>query len=131
MIAAHHVAFHCRDRLAQERFYSEQFGFRRARVLNRGLPNEFVMLRLGSLCLEFFSTPPEAREESAGEQPVGFMHLAFEVPKLEPTIERLRSANIQPDPIIDCSDTVPGLRICFFRDPEGNIIELMEGWRDE
>jgi hypothetical protein len=26
---------------------------------------------------------------------------------------------------------VPGLRIVFFRDPEGNIIELMEGYRDE
>jgi hypothetical protein len=26
---------------------------------------------------------------------------------------------------------IPGLRIVFFRDLEGNVIELMEGYRDE
>jgi hypothetical protein len=26
---------------------------------------------------------------------------------------------------------VPGLKVCFFNDPDGNAIELMEGWEDD
>ena len=26
---------------------------------------------------------------------------------------------------------IPGCRVVFFRDPEGNIIEFIEGYRDE
>ncbi len=34
-------------------------------------------------------------------------------------------------PIIDCPHVTPSLRICFFKDPRGNILELMEGWKDD
>jgi catechol 2,3-dioxygenase-like lactoylglutathione lyase family enzyme len=60
---------------------------------------------------------------------VGFRHLAFEVPKLEPLLEALKADGIQPDPIIEIAER--NLRIVFFRDPEGNIIELVEGALDE
>lgn len=36
---------------------------------------------------------------------------------------------IEPDPIIDMGQVIPGCRILFLRDPEGNIIELMENYR--
>jgi len=58
-------------------------------------------------------------------------HLANDVPKLEPAIAALRADGIEPDPIIDLGDVIPGFRIVFFRDREGNILELMEGYRDE
>jgi glyoxylase I family protein len=129
MNAVQHLAMNCRDRLAQEAFYIEHFGFTRVRTFNRGKPGEFVMARLGSMCLEFFgSSNPDA---GGGEQAVGFKHLAFEVPDLEAAIAKLQAAGIQTDPIHDASASVPGLRICFFRDPEGNILELMQGWQDE
>jgi hypothetical protein len=41
------------------------------------------------------------------------------------------AAGILPDPIIDAGHLMPGCRLVFFRDPEGRIIELMEGYSDE
>jgi glyoxylase I family protein len=129
MNAVHHIALNCRDRVTSEEFYTRHFGFRRARVLNAGQPDEFVMLRLGSTCMELFQGSRDASGH-AGEQTIGFKHLAFEVPDIESAIVRLRSDGVSPDPIIDCSKAVPGLRICFFKDPDENIVELMEGWTD-
>lgn len=90
------------------------------------------MLKLGSVRLELFpSDPAKTAEQKGGEQAIGFKHLAFDVPKLEPVIAGLLADGVQPDKIIDASKHMAGARICFFRDPEGNIIELMEGYFDE
>ena len=132
MNAFNHIALNCWDLAAQEAFYTKLFGFKRSRTFHRGKPNEFFLLKLGPVRLELFSSD---REKSAamqgGEQPIGFKHLAFDVPKLEPLLEALQAEGIEPDPIIDMGHHAPGFRIVFFRDPEGNIIELMEGYQDE
>lgn len=130
--ALNHVALNCRNLAAQEAFYTKHFGFKRSRTFNRGKPKEFFMLKLGSIRLELFPTDPaKTADLKGGEQPVGFKHLAFDVPKLEPVIEALKADGIEPDPIIELSQMFPGFRIVFFRDPEDNILELMEGYRDE
>jgi glyoxylase I family protein len=132
MNAFNHIAVNCWDLAAQEAFYTKHLGFKRSRTFNRGKPDEAFMLKLGTVRLELF---PTDRNKTAamqgGEQPIGFKHLAFDVPKLEPILEGLRADGIEPDPIIDVGHIVPGFRIVFFRDPEGNILELMEGYRDE
>ena len=130
MNAVHHVAFNCRDLAASEKFYAKHFGFRRARVFYAETPDEFLMLRLGSTCIELFQSAAQTDGSSTGEQAVGYKHLAFEVPNLEAAIEALHGDGIATDPIIDCAHILPGLRICFFKDPDGNILELMENWRD-
>ena len=129
MNIVHHLALNCRDRHAQAAFYAEHFGFKHARLLNAGQPNEFAVLRLGGICMEFFG----AKETGAqgGEQAVGFRHLAFEVPSLEEAIAKLQAAGVQTDPIIDLGTKIPGWRVCFLRDPEGNVVELVQGWQDE
>lgn len=33
--------------------------------------------------------------------------------------------------VIDCAKVVEGLRGCFFNDPDGNILELMQGYQDQ
>ena len=131
MNAIQHIAFHCRDLKAQERFYTKHFGFCRCRVFNAGAPDEFLMLRLGSTRLELFSAKADAKSRKANEQPVGFKHLAFEVPDLDAAVAGLRADGIQTEKIIDCSATVEGLRVCFFNDPDGNRIELMQGYKDQ
>ncbi len=131
MKAIQHIAFNCRDMYAQEKFYTQHFGFSRARVFNPGTPNEFLMLRLGSACLELFQAPADAPEKSSGEQPVGFKHLAFEVEDIYAARNVLIDSGIDIDDVIDCDIHCPGLLVCFFRDPEGNIIELMQDWQDE
>ena len=129
MNIVHHLGINCRDRKAQEAFYTEHLGLKPARVFNRGQAGEFTMLRLGGMCLEFFDA--KETQGHGGEQPVGFKHLAFEVPDLDAVIAKLNAAGTATGEIIDASKHVPGLRICFFNDPEGNIIELMQGWQDE
>jgi len=127
-----HIALNCWDLAAQEAFYTKHFGFKRSRTFNRGKPDEFFLLKLGSMRLELFSTDRnKTAAMQGGEQPIGFKHLAFDVPKLEPILDGLRADAIEPDPIIECGHVAPGLRIVFFRDPEGNILELMEGYCDE
>lgn len=126
-----HIAFNCQNRAAQEQFYTRHFGFQRARVFNAGEPGEFVMLRLGDCCLEFFQADADAPEAAGGAQPVGFKHLAFEVQDIESKREELAAAGIDIDEVIDVGEMVEGLKVCFFNDPEGNRIELMEGWHDQ
>ena len=130
--AFNHVAFNCRDVAMQERFYIKHFGFRRSRTFRRGTADEFIMLKLGSMRLELFPTNSlKVADCNAGEQAVGFKHLAFDVPELEPVIDSLKKDGVTCDPIVDCANVSPGLRIVFFRDLEGNIIELMENYADE
>ncbi len=125
-----HISMNCRDKAAQEAFYTKHFGFKRARVFNAGTPGEFVMLRLGDCCVELFNAdvPADAR---GGEQPVGFKHLAFEVEDIAASVAGIEADGIQTEGIIDCGETVPGLSVCFFLDPDGNRLELMQGWTDE
>jgi len=127
-----HIAYHCRNLAAQEAFYTRHFGFKRCRTFNRGTPGEFFLLKLGSMRLEFFSAKAETHPGAkGGEQSIGYRHLAFEVERLEPIVEALRAEGVDLDPIKDVSHLVSGLRIVFFRDPEGNIVELLEGYHDE
>ncbi|MCE0498551.1 MAG: VOC family protein [Methylacidiphilales bacterium] len=127
-----HLALNCRNLAAQEAFYARHFGFKRSRTFNAGKADEFFMLKLGSIRLEMFQADrAKAGDAKGGEQTVGFKHLAFDVPKLEPVIEGLKADGIVPDPIIELPQLLAGFRIVFFRDPEGNILELMEGYRDE
>jgi len=129
--AIHHLALTCNDRLAQEKFYSRHFGYRRVRVFNAGRPNEFVMLRLGQSCLELFQASGAAAGASPRQPETGFRHFCFQVPDVARKAEELKQDGIEPGPVVDCSDQVPGLKVCFFKDPEGNTIELMEGWQDD
>ena len=131
MAAFNHIAFGCRDLFAQEKFYTKHFGFKRSRTFERGKPGEFFMLKLGPVRLELFPSDLAKANATVGPQEVGFRHLAFDVPKLEPVIEALQADGIKVDDIIDMTRLAPGFRIVFFRDPEGNMLELMENYVDE
>jgi glyoxylase I family protein len=130
MTAIGHVAINCRDLKSQVAFYMKHFGFRIARTFRRGEPNEFFMLRLGDFCLEMFQMK-DPGEAKGGEQKVGFKHMAFATDDLEGVKARLEADGIKTENIIDCSQFVPGMKIFFFYDNEGNRIELMQGWKDE
>jgi glyoxylase I family protein len=131
MTAIHHVAFNCRDMRAQEEFYSKHFGFRRVRTFKAGTQGEFAVLRLGGACIELFPAGADAGDARGGSQPVGYAHLAFEVDDLDAAVAAVEAGGIETGGIKDCSKLLEGFRVCFFNDPEGNRIELMQGYRDE
>ena len=91
-----HVSLNCLNVAAQEKFYVKRFGFQRSRTFRPGKTNQFVMLRLGSVRLELYPSGAANIDQKGGEQGVGFKHLAFDAPKLEPAIESLRADGIEP-----------------------------------
>jgi catechol 2,3-dioxygenase-like lactoylglutathione lyase family enzyme len=100
-------------------------------VFKADKPDKFIMLRLGTVCLELFTARTPSVPAAGGEQPVGFKHLAFEVADLEKTVAALKADGIATGPIIDCAPLVPGMKVCFFNDPDGNQLELMQGYQDQ
>lgn len=131
MTAVQHIALNCMDIRKQEAFYRKHFGFRRSRTFNAGRADEFVMVRLGDTRLELFTAEAGKAGARGGEQAVGFKHLAFEVPDIDAAVKNLNADDIRTGDVIDCSSSVPGLRVCFFPDPEGNQIEIMQGYKDD
>ena len=131
MAVFHHIALTCKDIKAQEDFYCTHLGFRHVRTFRAGEPNEFIMLRTKGACLELFQTPQWQSDARGGEQPVGFRHMAFLVDDLTEKIASLTASGIVVEETLDLSSMLNGLKICFFYDPEGNRIEIMQGYSDE
>ena len=67
--------------------------------------------------------PPSAWE--ADDLQTGFRHIGFKVADLAPLVERLKEAGtpFHLDPL----DAEGGVRITFFFDPDGVLLELVEG----
>jgi len=86
---------------------------------------------LGNVCIELFQVAAGNATKRGGEQAVGFRHLAIEVSNIEEAAKRLEGDGIKTEGVKDCGSICPGLKICFFHDPDGNRIELLQGWTDE
>lgn len=128
-----HIAICCRDPLQVERFYTRHFGFQRARVYAPG-KDQVVQLRSGPVSLELFRAtqePPGPPIGGAGPEYPGLRHLAFLVDDLDVKLAELGGdAHVTLGPL-DMSQFIPGMRVAWVSDPEGNIIELNQGYVDE
>jgi glyoxylase I family protein len=130
-----HVALNCRDPLVVERFYTRHFGFRRARVVPLPDGSQIVFIKAGFVYLELF--PAE------GERPVlpptadgyhfpGTRHLAFQVDDVDAAVAALtadgRTVTLGP---LDFGGFIPGWKTAWVADPEGNIVEVSQGFVDQ
>jgi glyoxylase I family protein len=128
-----HLALACREPLNLERFYTEHFGFRRARVVRLG-DAQIVFLKSDSIYLELFQAsqpPPVAPAGGDGPWFPGVRHLAFVVDDVDAKLAELGSAarvTLMPQ---DLDDFIQGWRSAWVADPEGNILELTQGYVDE
>jgi|SRR5579872_5407252 len=129
----HHVALSCDDPLVIERWYTKHFGFRRARVYLPGA-DEVVMIESGGVYLELFPSTekrPVDKVLGAGPDYSGFRHFAFKVDDLDAALAALGDdAPLTLGPT-DMSGLIPGMRVAWVSDPEGNIVELNQGYVDE
>jgi len=128
-----HVGLTCTDPVATERFYTRYFGFTRDRVLFPG-EKQIVFIRSGEFCLELFRAegsspdPPPAKD---GPPYAGFRHLAFRVADLDAALREIGAdAEITLGPI-SLDEMVAGWRVAWIRDPDGRIVELSQGYRDQ
>lgn len=128
-----HVALNCRDPLATERFYAKHFGFRRARVIPLG-SDQIVFLKSGAVYLELFKAqgePPGGSGEKDGPGHRGVRHLAFQVDDVDSTLKAMGAdARVTLGPL-DFGDFIPGWRTVWVADPDGNIVEISQGYTDE
>ncbi len=129
----HHVGLSCNDPINIERWYSKHFGFTRGRVYAPG-EGQVVMIQAGGVYLELFSSTeerPAPKVEGAGQDYSGFRHFAFLVDDLDAKLAEMGDeARITLGPL-DMSEFIPGMRVAWIADPEGNIVELNQGYVDE
>ncbi|QIO21366.1 VOC family protein [Haloarcula sp. JP-L23] len=133
---AHHYAVTVSDLERAVEFYREVLGLE---VVSRfsvggeafatgvgvdGASADFAHLDAGGARVELVQYTPEGEPRSDGDlnQP-GATHLGLEVDDLDAVYEGL------PDGVETLSEpqtTESGTRICFLRDPEGTLVELLE-----
>ncbi|MCX5697907.1 MAG: VOC family protein [Candidatus Omnitrophica bacterium] len=128
-----HMGLTCKDPVEIEKFYSKYFGFKRARVYAPG-PEQVVMIKSGNIYLELFKAGEEstlAPAKEAGPNYPGWKHICFMVDNLDALLKEIGGgARITLGPL-DMGKFIPGMKVCWIADPEGNIVELNQGYVDE
>jgi len=124
----------CADMAATERFYSTHFGFRRARVIPLGEGDEIIFLKSGSVYLELFRakvTNPAPAATGTGPEYPGWRHLAFKVDDVDATLAAMGAdARITAGPM-GFDAFIAGWKSAWVADPDGNIVEISQGYVDE
>jgi glyoxylase I family protein len=128
-----HVALNCRDQQATEDFYRKWFDFERARVVPLGT-EQIVFLRQGDVRLELFHATADGSGEPAadGPQSTGAVrHIAFQTDDLDAFLTRIGdSVPISLGPL-SFENFIPGWRTVWLIDPDGLIVEVSQGYRDD
>ena len=128
-----HVALACQDPIAIERFYTQHLGFKRARVIPLG-NEQIVFIKLGDVYLELFQAKgvsPAPPADKDGPTYPGWRHLSFKVDNVDAKLAEMGGdAKITLGPL-DFDAFIPGWRTAWLADPEGNIIEISQGYVDQ
>lgn len=129
------LAITCKDQAVTEAWYCKNFGFKRARVAKLPGGHEIVFIKMAdsSFYLELFwadeeSPIPDASND--GHTFPGFRHLAFKVENVDKKLAEIGDAAISLGPL-DFDDYIPGWRTVWIKDPDGRIIEISQGFKDE
>lgn len=130
-----HVALNCKDPARIERFYTGHFGFRRARAVDLGGGAQIVFLKAGPVYLELFRAEgdrPSSAPAADGDRTPGVRHIAFQVDDVDATLAAMgddaRAVTLGP---LDFGGFIPGWRSAWLADPEGNIVEISQGFTDD
>lgn len=128
-----HMGLNCKDIAVTEAFYCSHFGFSRARLVPLG-DDQIVFLKSGQAYLELFAAKGESSEPppaNDGPPYAGFRHIAFTVDDVEVTLKSMGSdAEVTLGPLA-FDDFIPGWKAVWIRDPDGRIIEISQGYKDQ
>jgi glyoxylase I family protein len=128
-----HVGLNCRDQQTTQEFYQKWFNFERARVVPLD-GEQIVFLRQGDVYLELFQAAADAIAEPAADGPQNtgaIRHIAFQTDDLDAFLARIGDAvPISLGPL-SFENFIPGWRTVWLIDPDGVIVEVSEGYRDE
>jgi glyoxylase I family protein len=128
-----HMGLNCRDMEATEAFYRDHFGFCRVRAIPLGA-DRIVFLKAGEVYLELFNAKgdsPEPPYSNDGPQYAGFRHISFTVEDVDATLKSIGgAAEVTLGPLA-FDDFIPGWKSAWIKDPDGRIVEISQGYRDE
>ncbi len=116
----HHVAVRTADIEKAVEFYTNALGFREEMRLSFEDGSYLAQVKAGDSMVELFGGGRPGGEDR-GE--VGYTHIALEVDSVDREYERLRKLGYEFH--VEPQD-VQGIRCAFFRDPDGNPIELIQ-----
>ena len=118
----HHIAIICSDREKALDFYMGKLGFSLIREAVR--PQDIlIMLRNGETVLELF-VKSDAPQRANDPEAMGLRHLAFHVENIDEAVAWLNSRGVETEPVRE--DKINGGRFTFFKDPDGQPLELHE-----
>ncbi len=118
------IAVHCADLGRSVEFYEKFLG---AQVVQRS--GEGATMALAGGHIDLIALPEDADEwpvPPADDHLRGFWHIGLRVAAVDPIADAVRAAGYGF--FIDPVNNVPaGVRVAFFYDPDGVVIELVEG----
>ena len=115
-----HIGLHVRDLEASKKFYTQLLGF--SVTCTAPLENGTVLcfLRNGDCEIELISKPCYAPLQDGH-----FEHLCLKVADIDAAIAHLQSHGIQMEgPVAAIPNVYNGVRLAFFRGPDGEHLEL-------
>lgn len=130
-----HVALNCTDPGATEEFYRRWFGFSRARVVPLG-DEQIVFLRNQDVYLEIFRADgpggAAGAELADGPKAPGVTrHLAFQTDDVDAFLTGLEGRVPVTLGPLDFDDFLHGWRSVWLLDPDGVVVEVSQGYRDQ
>lgn len=130
------VALTCQDQAATEKFYTKNFGFKRARVAVLPDGSQIVFIKMGdsAFYFELFQATEESPIPAAVKDGYPFpsvRHLAFKVDNVDAKLAEMgEDAKITLGPV-NFDDYIPGWRTVWLADPDGRIVEISQGFTDQ
>jgi glyoxylase I family protein len=132
-LAFSHVALNCRDQDVTADFYCRLLDFREVRSVDLG-DQRIVFLRNDQTLLELFGARGEDMVEPSDDGPGNpgvIRHLAFQTDDVDAFLAPLGDdVRITLGPL-DFQDYIPGWRTVWLTDPDGVIVEVSQGYRDQ
>jgi lactoylglutathione lyase len=122
-----HTAITTRDLSQSLRFYTEILGFKETDQLEfteQRMKLVYVEKNGSKIELFGYDRPIETIAKKTNNPVVGFTHLALLVDNLNATVTELKQKGVIFD--IEPRDSKGEVRIAFFKDPDGNVLELIE-----
>jgi len=121
-----HVALVTTDVERAARFFVEKLGFRETMRLETSHSGTIIFVSLGGCEVELFGRgkPKDPKESSFGGEVVGYKHITLLVDSVDEEYARLKALGVGF--FMDPTSAESGLRLAFFKDPDGNAIELLQ-----
>lgn len=130
-----HLALTVKNLEKFESFYQKYFGFRRARVIDLGDDAKLVFMKNDdNFYFEVFPVEeqrPYPMAEADGPHYAGLRHMAFSVDDVDAKVAEMgEDAQITLGPL-HFDEVIEGWKTVWLKDPEGNIIEITQGYKDQ